>query len=176
MANYNSLYYKQYFAMTEAIKRMQDIIDETDEEFMKLQKPGEINDCLVRRNELKLIDRESALKFEHVMMIFKEYLEDDIDTEVVKFRRGYQIFSLHYMGYNEYDYLAETDILKTPDELFENLFLMARNFYELMYEKPKKLGIFELTEVKQKIINEKVASWKTQYKEITQNDIDDLLC
>ena len=39
MANYNSLYYKQYFAMTEAIKRMQDIIDETDEEFMKLQKP-----------------------------------------------------------------------------------------------------------------------------------------
>lgn len=174
MANYNSLYYKQYFAMTEAIKRMQDIIDETDEEFMKLQKPEEINDYMVRRNELKLIDRESNLRFEHVMDIFKEYLEDDIDTEVVKFRRGYQIFSLHYMGHNEYDYLAETDILKTPDELFENLLLMAKGFYEIMYERPVESDKFKIPEDKQNLIEEKVDMWKKKYMAITQYNIDEL--
>lgn len=174
MPNYRSLYHRQYLAINEELTKMRNILREIDDEFLRAKNEDGKRDFLVLRKGLKLIDKKSNLKFEQVMDIFKDYIEEDTDIEVVKFRYGYQIFELHYMGDGVYEYLSESELLNTPDELFEALLKMGEMFYKILFEKPVEENIFKISKENQKIIDTKVAAWKAKYEGITGHSIDNL--
>lgn len=79
------------------------------------------------------------MTFEKVMEIFKNYLKEDKDIEVVKLNHGYYIFVWDSKKAN---YVINNQLIQSPKEMFDELYAEAKIYYESMF-KNKSTGIIE---------------------------------
>ena len=72
--------------------------------------------------------------FEKVLEIFREYLDNDQDEEVLPSRKGY----LRVTWNGDSRYCADGILSRTPDELFEVLLSDYRGYEELRLNKGRR--------------------------------------
>lgn len=102
------------------------------------------------------------MTFEKVMEIFKNYLEEDKDIEVVKLNHGYYIFVWDSKKAN---YVINNQLIQSPKELFDELYAEAKIYYESMF-KNKSTDIIE--EMQKHIIDEMLNDLKKEFYKTTK--------
>lgn len=70
------------------------------------------------------------MTFEKILETFKEQFEIDKNIEVVKFRRGYQIF---VWDERKQAYIPNAELIKTPETLLKKLIEETETYYILKY-------------------------------------------
>lgn len=96
------------------------------------------------------------MTFEQVFEIFKDYMEQDKDLEVVKTKKGY----LRIIWYDNFPYCEDGYLCQTPEELFDQLLEDCQSFHENRLTKGCRELTLEDTKRAEELCRPYLEKWK----------------